>query len=491
VLRWAVVALFATGCSTARPVDEGGRRCIDWKDDVGPRLQESCGGCHSGDAPAGGYDVTQYLQAIGAARDGGVEAAAGDPGSRLLSVLDPATADATHQPFAALVPTLRAWVVDCDLSYFLSAVHPGGILDPASSDFHGAEVVRLGYNLPLCAKCHGADYAGGASAASCRTCHADGPTGCTTCHGAPPPTGAHLAHTTSTVRKIDCSDCHVVPAAYTDVGHIFKSDGTIDAPPAEVTFAAFAGPDARYADGRCQNVYCHGGTYKDARAAVPSPGWLDGKPAGACGACHGLPPENHANGRCSLCHPRVADDAAHLIDPKLHLDGRVSLGDDSGTCAACHPTLSGPHAVHTGAPHRLSAAIGCDGCHQVPTAVDSPGHIDSPNPVVFPDGTTLAHTDGATARWDLQSRTCSDVYCHGGGRTLSADAAKTILRTPIWQLGSNAATCGACHGVPPVDAKHTTTMTLADCARCHAASIDASGSLIPGGRHLDGVVDAQ
>jgi hypothetical protein len=33
--------------------------------------------------------------------------------------------------------------------------------------------------------------------------------------------------------------------------------------------------------------------------------------------------------------------------------------------------------------------------------------------------------------------------------------------------------------------------SLADCARCHPATMNASGSLIVGGKHLDGVVDAQ
>ena len=43
----------------------------------------------------------------------------------------------------------------------VAGVHPSGILDEASPEFHGKELARRGYDLALCATCHGADYSGG------------------------------------------------------------------------------------------------------------------------------------------------------------------------------------------------------------------------------------------------------------------------------------------------------------------------------------------
>ena len=186
---------------------------------------------------------------------------------------------------------------------------------------------------------------------------------------------------------------------------------------------------------------------------------------------------NHAINRCGECHTRVANDQRQIIDDSLHVDGKVSLGDDSGTCLACHPNPGGAHASHTQALHALRGPLGCSECHAVPTMVTSPGHIDHPTPQLFPPGSgPLAFTGGAQPTWDGTS--CSGTYCHG-------DA------TPTWVPGNGAASCGSCHGIPPADSAHTGVTSLADCARCHPTTINASGALIVGGTHLDGVIDTQ
>src|SRR5688572_25392936 len=73
-------------------------------------------------------------------------------------------------------------------------IHPEGISDPASDDFHGRELARRGWDLALCAKCHGDDFAGGAANVSCKNCHEAGPDACATCHRDGPTTGAHVTH---------------------------------------------------------------------------------------------------------------------------------------------------------------------------------------------------------------------------------------------------------------------------------------------------------
>ncbi|HEX4462970.1 MAG TPA: CxxxxCH/CxxCH domain-containing protein, partial [Polyangia bacterium] len=99
--------------------------------------------------------------------------------------------------------------------------------------------------------------------------------------------------------------------------------------------------------------------------------------------------------------------------------------------------------------------------------------------------------DGAQPSWSVTAGQCSNVYCHGGGKTLSGDAATTIIRQPTWVPGSGAAACGACHGIPPVDTAHAATLGLGDCVRCHPTTMNASGGLVSGGTHMNGVIDAQ
>jgi predicted CxxxxCH...CXXCH cytochrome family protein len=336
----------------------------------------------------------------------------------------------------------------CASAAACEAIHPAGIADPSSADFHGALLQASGWNLATCAECHGADFAGGTSGRSCLTCHQSGPTACSVCHGAPPATVAHVAH----ARKYDCTACHKKPSTWSEPGHLGSR--------AQVTVP--------YDGARCSKTYCHG----DA-----TPAWNGGPGEAACGSCHGVPPANHASARCGDCHGRVADNQQRIVGETLHADGKVSLGDDSGSCLACHPTPGGAHASHTQALHEIAAPIGCSECHVVPTALDSPGHIDQPSAPVFPPGSgMLARTGGATPSWDRTR--CSGTYCHG-------DA------TPTWVAGNGAASCGACHAIPPADAAHAGVASLTACARCHPTTMNATGALIVGGTHLDGVVNAQ
>jgi len=256
---------------------------------------------------------------------------------------------------------------------------------------------------------------------------------------------------------------------------------------ATVTLGALAhtaGASPAYDGMRCEGSYCHGATLADPAARTTRPAWGSASD-GNCGSCHGLPPKSHANPRCSECHGRVVDVTGVVVNASLHVDGKLSLGDDSGTCLACHPTPGGAHAAHTTASHRLSQPLGCVACHLLPTAVSSVGHIDHAQAEVFPAGSsTLARTNQASPTWDRPTATCSDVYCHGGGKLLVADTAATVNRRPTW---TGSAACGSCHGIPPADAAHTPTMTLSDCHRCHR-TVDAQGSIDPL-THLNGIID--
>lgn len=365
--------------------------------------------------------------------------------------------------------------VDC-----IATVHPPGILDETSADFHGHELVRQGWDLAVCAKCHGDDFAGGASEKACTSCHVDGPTACVTCHREGPTTGAHVEHR---VAQLACAECHAVPQSWDAPGHILD-----DAAPSEVTFGARAhltpvvanrsGPPA-FVERTCANVYCHGDVLPAAGGSRTRPGWDEPAPSGTCGRCHGAPPPSHPQAECASCHPSSAP----------HIDGVTQIGTG---CDGCHGSTSSPapprdlagntftsslgvgaHQAHLLAPSRLRGPIACATCHRVPAAVSETGHIDSPSP---------AEVD-TTLGWDRTAASCGTAWCHGPAR-------------PIWTT-TGGAVCGSCHGIPPVTASHTPGMPLASCATCHPWSVTTTGSIviIPGpngstSQHMDGDVDA-
>ncbi len=357
-----------------------------------------------------------------------------------------------------------------DAGTLQAGVHPAGILDPQSEQFHGKELARHDASFALCATCHGENLDGGKAKVSCLGCHAQGPTACVTCHGDGPTTNAHPVHRVA--GKLACAECHVVPATWDAEGHIVRG-GKIDPAPAEVTFGALAGAAATFDGERCTNVYCHGSTLVAGGGLMTSPIWTDATPAGNCTSCHGKPPPSHAPGasECASCHP--------VGSP--HVDGIVQVGT---SCNGCHGSTASPapprdlagnqfttalgvgaHQAHLGA-SGLRGPIACATCHQVPTAVASPGHIDSALPAEVEPG----------LGWDRASATCTSAWCHGMAR-------------PVW-TSSGQVTCGSCHGIPPPS--HTPGMPITQCASCHPRSVTPQGGILfvnGTTEHLDGDVD--
>ncbi|MEO6773638.1 MAG: CxxxxCH/CxxCH domain-containing protein [Kofleriaceae bacterium] len=370
----------------------------------------------------------------------------------------------------------RTLSAPCDGGGCAVTLHAPGILDPASPNFHVALLKQNNWGFALCATCHGRDFSGGTSGVSCLSCHAAGPTACVTCHGAGPTSNAHPAHASTALTTVGCNECHVVPTSWDQDGHILH-DGVAITTPAQVTLGARAnltlaptdraGP-ASWDGQSCSNVYCHGAVLHAGGGTTTAPRWDDPTPIGGCTTCHGDPPPtpSHARTDCATCHPSSAG----------HINGVVDLGRVSG-CSGCHGSPSSPappvdlsghmfttalgvgaHQAHLQASSRISAPIACTTCHAVPTAIDSPGHLDSPLPVVT-----------AALGWDRSAQTCTSSYCHGTAR-------------PVW-TSSGQVSCGSCHGIPPADAPHTPAMTLTSCTSCHPGTVDAFGNIIV---HADG-----
>jgi predicted CxxxxCH...CXXCH cytochrome family protein len=357
-------AVAVCSCSKARPQQGTLANPVSWEEDISSVFAAQCNSCHSGPNPAAGYRTTSYLEALGPTN--APVAVPGDTSSKLLSIIDPAKADAEHAPVSGAFAQVQQWVVPGRLSFFRSGIHEGGILNPNDPEFHKFLVRDRGWNFSDCQSCHGTDLNGGKAAVSCNDCHAlqvgsDGVPSCTSCHGsaqtqspAPPRdltgnttstalgVGAHQAHLFGKVvitARIDCSTCHQVPAAVDSPGHL----DTLR--PAEVIFSGLAIADsAQPAWNRvsCSATYCHGGGTKlanDTAAGLQTPAWtLDGTQV-FCGSCHGLPPVNgrHPGGisfpNCSGCHPKTVTPGGAIIvsgppeaRTSFHINGVVDVG---------------------------------------------------------------------------------------------------------------------------------------------------------------------
>lgn len=240
-----------------------------------------------------------------------------------------------------------------------------------------------------CGSCHGVPHTGGLGGPDCTVCHKEGlesctpgeanclktadgvgvrftdigrhgdgkaaPTGgtlCWSCHGteasggAPGPdlagntdtktvtVGLHATHLSASLLTgaIACSDCHVVPKAVGDAGHLDT------AAPAEVTFSELARgvvrnpagdlkPTWDRKTGTCNNVYCHS---LDGHK-VQTWSWTSKVAGGVdCDSCHGLPPAKLSTGathpagpNCSSCHATAFKNG--LLDPTKHINGKVDL----------------------------------------------------------------------------------------------------------------------------------------------------------------------
>jgi predicted CxxxxCH...CXXCH cytochrome family protein len=536
---WLVaVGVLLVGCAKERELP-GTESCESWESSIQTVVVGNCAttGCHSAPAPAGAYDLGSYFGLFGNGTDSQPNLVAGSADSKLLAVL--AASDATHASLASLRPTLERWAVQCQAPYAATPIHPAGLMNPASPDFHGTMLRESDWDFADCARCHDdqdeagnplGTFTGGKSGVSCRACHVDDAAQaawpqCGTCHEAQPTTGAHVRHRTPGAldRAFACTTCHTMPTDWRDPGHV-KGD---QSPGADVVMSglavdpAAAKPAYDPATRTCSNVYCHGGTLADANATHPQPVWDLAIPDQAtCGGCHGLAPAapHPPNARCASCHQRVVS-APGQLDLTAHLDGQVQVSkDETPTCTSCHgggangaappPDLAGntstsvrtvgAHAVHLTAPSGISGRFQCSACHTVPADLGSPGHLDSDEPAeVFPVGLGgPAFADSAAPMYSVATATCTGVACHGGGQGLADDTA-ALDRTPRWtDVGGAAAVCGACHGIPPADGVHQASWQVTFCVTCHNKTIDASGTIkrtgAPGAEtseHIDGNLD--
>jgi predicted CxxxxCH...CXXCH cytochrome family protein len=335
----------------------------------------ACDTCHA-TPPATGAHATHVAQGVACSECHVVPATWDEPGHLLDAAGNP-IGGAARVTFGALAnrdvtPPRRtapaAW--DHDAGTCTNVYCHGGILGDAAAT-HAQPAWNGGAAQVACGGCHGAPPANHAQS-ECTVCHpgsghgtarhidgvidvGNGTGTCTGCHGqgssAAPPrglhgetestslaVGAHTAHLLAGRLRgpIACSECHVVPTAVGDAGHL---DTTL---PAELVFGALATSDGAQpawdrTSATCTTVYCHGGGAKlstDAWAdKLSAQSWTTTTGATVyCGACHGLPPVDGVHvptqtlTDCATCHPGTVGPFGNiLVANGKHINGAVDL----------------------------------------------------------------------------------------------------------------------------------------------------------------------
>ncbi len=343
---------------------------------------------------------------------------------------------------------------------------------------------------------------------------------------------AHLL-TTSTWHKVTtCDQCHKVPATIGAPGHNdtpLPAELTFTGLAAQLTGAAY-----NTSNSTCTNSYCHGASLAaGGTATAPIWTKVDGTQK-QCTSCHGNPPPapHPQNTACTSCHADGGTNGV-FVTPAQHIDGTLQVAsvhpagysarevhgyetdtNGVGTCATsnCHGTaLTGavgpscnschngwqtnctfchgatgagapPEGVlgqtaltdrHVGAHTKhvaataMHAAWDCNYCHGTkPTSATTPGHLGT--------GTVQAEvlysSLNPSGTYSTTTATCSNLYCHGTGRTSAG--------TGVW-TSTTALTCSSCHATNGNNmsgdhSKHIASVGMT-CSQCHQ-SVIASGS---------------
>jgi predicted CxxxxCH...CXXCH cytochrome family protein len=163
---------------------------------------------------------------------------------------------------------------------------------------------------------------------------------------------------------------------------------------------------------------------------------------------------------CASCHGTGADPA-----PPEALGGETST-DARGV---------GAHQAHLGT--TSFATITCEQCHDVPSSLDAPGHVDS----AWPAEVRLVKLDGTLdpTGFDAADTLTCTTWCHGAKLTGGA------LTTPLWtKVDGTQDACGTCHGNPPPGTAEKPHPARTDCGTCHSADVPDGVSV-----HVDGVLN--
>ncbi|MCX6174579.1 MAG: hypothetical protein NTZ27_07515 [Ignavibacteriales bacterium] len=353
------------------------------------------------------------------------------------------------------------------------SVHDVNVLNPVSLNFHGATVKEKG--LESCKQCHAAKFDGGTAKKSCAT---------TNCHpniavhqdGINNPTSTNYHGKYIADKKIlmsDCNQCHgdnyaggTASPACTNCHTKIAAHKNGISDPASSNFHGKFIASLNWDMSKCTE--CHGNNYA---GGIASP---------SCNTCH-----TNLGGpeACNTCHGDFNN--PNLIAPPVDRNRKTDV-----TLASV-----GAHSSHL-----INSKIGtvkCSDCHVVPTALNSPGHIDATSKAEVILTAKYSDYQVSTGIYDPNTNKCSNTYCHGNFSFSKATSQWAFAYTadnmegenfqPTWnKVDGTQAACGTCHGLPP---RGHMDADLKGCGTCHTGVVDDHGRIIDKTKHMNGKID--
>jgi predicted CxxxxCH...CXXCH cytochrome family protein len=327
---------------------------------------------------------------------------------------------------------------------------------------------------------------------------------CSSCHGFPPATGAHLTHIQSAVSQVygstevistpssyafGCGNCHPVSAAS-------HGNGTVDISlnPADGGILKSKNDLTAYRAGTstatvCYKIYCHSngasGTGSNLAVAA-SPAWGTPLTGNKCGACHDNPPQ-YASAGAGIAGANshynasgfMGKEGGHMVT--IHFDNIYNRVAGSGllitgttvdsshgnasvattmACYVCHSGIVSDTTIDTYSMDGTSSSFRCGACHgalQAGAITDKSKHVSGSVTVVFAPITVKSkaqlRTTSIPAGW-----TRTGTYGSSG----SYDSTSAALNSGTWTPATK--TCAvACHNGNSIQWGDTTVT----CLNCH------------------------
>ena len=233
-------------------------------------------------------------------------------------------------------------------------------------------------------------------------------------------------------------------------------------------------------DGQCTGYETTLTCHKDC-----APNWLNSaspdfhgrtfmKDTSACKACHGSDLTGGVKS-CDTCHSGWKNNCTFCHGGMDNQTGAPPMGVDGETLTSQRQV--GAHSIHVSQTEK-KPAFDCATCHATPADALSTNHIDAD------DHAEVAIQDCSGGTYEPSSSTCSNVYCHGNGKSTSTGG------TASW-TSSSALTCQSCHPNSGLSGKHSKHLGFGyACSTCHP-TMSSDGTIADVTRHADCVKDVE
>lgn len=198
---------------------------------------------------------------------------------------------------------------------------------------------------------------------------------------------------------------------------------------------------------------------------------------------------------CNTCH-------GNFNDPSRIAPPRAINGDTATSYMGV-----GAHSNHIYT-NKLGNHVECQSCHNVPSSVNQPGHLDSELPAEVNFKGLATKGIASNAVFNPSNGTCSNTYCHGNFEFFkdSADPTNQFGFSADKMIGNNASVkwttvdgsqdkCGSCHDLPPIghigDKFSQIPISVTQCYLCHEGVVDQNGKIIDQSKHINGEANAR